>query len=248
MADPDWLGTAADVLAEADPVRARSLLTDALVERTHAGLVSRITLSDRDPLHVEMEVSGSMYHPGPEMWPGATQIRAHPLNAYLVDSGDTAPTLLPDVMANGWPMDETGYAVMRDLRLSEEQLSVVVGAPGAPYDGWVLVAEEAFRPAEVEEVTAVQPLLRGLDAHVRLLARAVRGQAPDADTPGLSPRERVVLTLLAEGRTAEAMARRLGISPRTVHKHQEHLYRKLGAVDRLSAVLAAQRRGLLPHG
>jgi hypothetical protein len=30
-----------------------------------------------------------------------------------------------------------------------------------------------------------------------------------------------------------------------VHKHQENLYRKLGAVDRLSAVLEAQRAGLL---
>ncbi|MGO2809736.1 LuxR C-terminal-related transcriptional regulator [Glutamicibacter arilaitensis] len=35
------------------------------------------------------------------------------------------------------------------------------------------------------------------------------------------------------------------ISPRAVHKHQENLYRKLGAVDRLSAVLRAQQCGLL---
>ena len=43
-----------------------------------------------------------------------------------------------------------------------------------------------------------------------------------------------------------AIGIRLGISPRTVHKHQEHLYRKLGAVDRLSAVLRAQEAGVLP--
>ena len=58
--------------------------------------------------------------------------------------------------------------------------------------------------------------------------------------PALTPRERVVLELLATGSTAEGVAARLAISPRTVHKHQEHLYRKLGACDRLSAVLAAQ--------
>ena len=45
--------------------------------------------------------------------------------------------------------------------------------------------------------------------------------------------------------TVEGLAARLSISPRTVHKHQEHLYRKLGAVDRLSAVLSAQRLGLI---
>lgn len=65
------------------------------------------------------------------------------------------------------------------------------------------------------------------------------------ETAGLTPRELVVLGLLARGRTAGAIAARLGISARTVHKHQEHLYRKLGAVDRLSAVLRAQEAGVL---
>jgi ATP/maltotriose-dependent transcriptional regulator MalT len=62
----------------------------------------------------------------------------------------------------------------------------------------------------------------------------------------LTARELVVLTLLAEGLTATAIAHRLNISPRTVHKHQENLYRKLGTADRLAAVLRAQRLGLLP--
>lgn len=42
------------------------------------------------------------------------------------------------------------------------------------------------------------------------------------------------------------MARRLGISARTVHKHLQNLYRKLGTADRLGAVLRAQQAGLLP--
>jgi DNA-binding NarL/FixJ family response regulator len=52
--------------------------------------------------------------------------------------------------------------------------------------------------------------------------------------------------MLAAGSTAEGIAARLAISPRTVHKHQENLYRKLGACDRLSAVLSAQQLGLVP--
>lgn len=51
----------------------------------------------------------------------------------------------------------------------------------------------------------------------------------------------------ATGSIVEAIARRLLISPRTVHKHQQNLYRKLGAIDRLSAVLRAQEAGLLPQ-
>ena len=52
--------------------------------------------------------------------------------------------------------------------------------------------------------------------------------------------------MLAEGLTASAAARRLGCSPRTVHKHIGNLYRKLSVRDRLQAVLEAQQRGLLP--
>ncbi len=54
--------------------------------------------------------------------------------------------------------------------------------------------------------------------------------------------------LLERGRTAEAIAHDLGISPRTVHKHLENLYRKLGVGDRLRAVAVAREAGLLaPH-
>jgi predicted acyl esterase len=41
------------------------------------------------------------------------------------------------------------------------------------------------------------------------------------------------------------IALRLQISPRTVHKHLENLYTKLGVRDRLQAVIVAQRNGLL---
>ena len=61
----------------------------------------------------------------------------------------------------------------------------------------------------------------------------------------LTPRERIVLDHIARGATVDGIAARMAISRRTVHKHQEHLYRKLGAVDRLSAVLSAQRLGLI---
>jgi DNA-binding NarL/FixJ family response regulator len=53
----------------------------------------------------------------------------------------------------------------------------------------------------------------------------------------LTARERAVLALLSEGMTAVAIAHRLAISPRTVHKHLENIYAKLGVTDRLGAVL-----------
>jgi DNA-binding NarL/FixJ family response regulator len=61
----------------------------------------------------------------------------------------------------------------------------------------------------------------------------------------LTPREHAVLDHLSAGLTAKAIARRLAISPRTVNKHLESTYRKLGARDRLTATLTAQRLGLI---
>ncbi|WP_228973016.1 helix-turn-helix domain-containing protein [Streptomyces sp. DH12] len=71
------------------------------------------------------------------------------------------------------------------------------------------------------------------------------GPAGGAGCAPLTGREATVLRMLSEGLPAAAMARRLGISVRTVHKHLENLYRKLGTADRLGAVLRAQRAGLL---
>jgi DNA-binding CsgD family transcriptional regulator len=76
-----------------------------------------------------------------------------------------------------------------------------------------------------------------------LETRSLAEEAPH--TVGLTQRERQILVLLGEGLTAQAIARRLTLSPRTVAKHQERMYRKLGTSDRLTTVLQAQRLGLL---
>lgn len=60
----------------------------------------------------------------------------------------------------------------------------------------------------------------------------------------LTAREAEVLTLLSEGSTAWATARRLQVSPATVRKHLEHLYRELEVQDRLSAGNRGRELGL----
>ncbi|GAA5027006.1 LuxR C-terminal-related transcriptional regulator [Microbacterium fluvii] len=67
--------------------------------------------------------------------------------------------------------------------------------------------------------------------------------APGA--PALTGRELEVLRLMAQGLIARAIATRLAVSPRTVHKHLANVYRKLDAHDRLIAVRTAERLGLL---
>jgi DNA-binding CsgD family transcriptional regulator len=55
----------------------------------------------------------------------------------------------------------------------------------------------------------------------------------------LTDREIRILRLAALGRTNSAIAHALDISPRTVAKHLEHIYRKLDVTSRTSAVFAA---------
>jgi len=61
------------------------------------------------------------------------------------------------------------------------------------------------------------------------------------DLARLTPREREVLDLIAEGMTNKEIARKLGIGPGTVKAHVEKLIAKLGVADRTQAAVFAAR-------
>jgi DNA-binding CsgD family transcriptional regulator len=69
--------------------------------------------------------------------------------------------------------------------------------------------------------------------------------APAADDVLLTPRELEVPTLLAEGMSNKAIARRLGISVHTAKFHVGALIDKLDAVGRTDAVAHAARRRVI---
>jgi DNA-binding CsgD family transcriptional regulator len=75
--------------------------------------------------------------------------------------------------------------------------------------------------------------------------RRAAAQLSAAKELGLSERELEVLQLLAQGLLATSIASRLGLSPRTVHKHLGNIYEKMGVHDRLVAVQLARRNGLV---
>ena len=61
----------------------------------------------------------------------------------------------------------------------------------------------------------------------------------------LSPREREVLALLAEGRSVPTIAKSMFVSPSTAKTYVARLYEKLGACNRAQAIMAALRLGLI---
>jgi DNA-binding NarL/FixJ family response regulator len=68
---------------------------------------------------------------------------------------------------------------------------------------------------------------------------------PDAHET-LTPRQREVLQLAAEGKTTAEIAARLNISPRTVENHRATLMQSLGLQNQTELIRHAVRHGLLP--
>ncbi|TMK41349.1 MAG: response regulator transcription factor [Actinobacteria bacterium] len=60
----------------------------------------------------------------------------------------------------------------------------------------------------------------------------------------LTPRERDVLVLLAEGRTNKEVAAALFISDKTASAHVSHILAKLGVRSRVGAVAVAHQVGM----
>ncbi|QSQ11663.1 response regulator transcription factor [Myxococcus landrumensis] len=83
-------------------------------------------------------------------------------------------------------------------------------------------------------------------ADVRAAPRSAPAQASHAPGPeALTPREREVLALLAEGLSNKAIADRLAISEHTAKFHVNAVLAKLGVQRRTEAVVRAARMGLV---
>jgi DNA-binding NarL/FixJ family response regulator len=76
------------------------------------------------------------------------------------------------------------------------------------------------------------------------VAEAVRRPA-SPEAPTLSPREREVLQLVAEGKTTKEVAAILGVSPKTADAHRTRLMQKLDLHDVASLTRYAIRQGVI---
>ncbi len=68
--------------------------------------------------------------------------------------------------------------------------------------------------------------------------------ASDPIFPDLTPREREILELTAQGLTNVEIAQRLVISPQTVSNHISRIFSKLQIADRAQAIVRAREAGL----
>lgn len=116
---------------------------------------------------------------------------------------------------------------------------------------WMSAAEEASLSLnDGERRLQFSRLGPGAGGEQRLLVQA-RRHVPEPDALGralkLTPREAEVLHWVALGKTNTEVGGVLGMSPRTVNKHLEHIFVKLGVETRTAAATVALNKGRASH-
>ena len=189
--------------------------------------------------------------PGPLGGGERERVRLHPyLSERMVQQ---SPSLLPlgslavqvreRLDGSGYPRGLTGAALSAPSRLLAVADAYQSMTEPRPYRA-ALGADEAARLLRAE-VDAGRLDAAAVDAVLTATGHRVprRREGP----AGLTAREIEVLQLLARGRSNKEIARQLVIAHKTAGNHVEHIYAKIGAVNRAGASLFAVQHGLLPE-
>jgi DNA-binding NarL/FixJ family response regulator len=130
--------------------------------------------------------------------------------------------------------------VMLSMHSGIEHVTRALQAGAAGY----LLKDSAGREI-IEAVRAVHAGRRYLSPPVaEIVAQHVRSGSPGSPLDLLSPRERQILQLVAEGRTSAAIAATLHLSPKTVETYRSRMMDKLEVADVTGLVKFAIRHGL----
>jgi DNA-binding NarL/FixJ family response regulator len=174
------------------------------------------------------------------------------------DGGEAAVGLAaeakPDVLLLDMSMpDIDGIEVTRRLATASPDTRVVlftsfsdreqiIRALDAGAIGYLLkdAEPEAIRDAIRAAARGEAPLAPKAAAAL-LASRSERGVTDGVE---LTPRERDVLELVIAGDANKQIARKLGISEKTVKGHLTNLFQRIGVADRTQAALWAERNGI----
>jgi DNA-binding CsgD family transcriptional regulator len=174
---------------------------------------------------------GARMHPG---WEHCLQHRA-------------APFAVSDIVSDRVWQSTEAAVLMRPYWGRQYQFAIPIYNPAIPTMFWAWVFARSgrdFTERHRRVAQLVRPVLSQVSRHhAAALPYGIDDRG--APAPRLTDRERVILRLLDRGQTADRIGHWLNISPRTVHKHVEHLYRKLEVHDRREAVQRALALGML---
>ena len=161
-----------------------------------------------------------------------------------------AEELTPDVVLMDLSMPGmNGVEATALIRAQDPSISILVLTSLAD-KSWIMEAVEAgadgylLKHAEPEVILdGIREVLRGGSPLDPRAARAVlSSRHADVQPAVLTDREEEVLRLVTQGLPNKSIARRLGISERTVKAHLTHIFQRVGVTDRTQAALWATRR------
>jgi DNA-binding NarL/FixJ family response regulator len=153
---------------------------------------------------------------------------------------------LPDgsgLEVNRWIARDHPDARVVVLTMSEDHHATIA----AIRDGAVGYIVKGADPNRVEHV--IRSVMAGDVVLEHGVARAItelaqlRTTQSSSPFPQLSRRELDILELVARGMDNQAIARDLGLTPKTVRNHVSNVLAKLNAGDRAQAIVLARRRG-----
>ena len=203
------------------------MLCDALAQEGYTVLVARDGRQALDRLDVVVPdailLDGVM--PGLSGFETCQRIKAHPQGEAVPVIFMTGLSETADIVA-GFDAGGVDY-VVKPLRIEEVLARLNTHVRNA----------RAAREARA----AVQ---RASDASSAFSVAAAAASAASAERlshAALTPREIEVLTWLARGKTNRDIADILGMSHRTVNKHLEHIFEKLGVETRAAAAALASQ-------
>jgi two-component system response regulator NreC len=171
---------------------------------------------------------------------------------------ELAESLQPDVVLMDITMPEMdGLEATRQLKARFPQINVLVLTMHRSDDyffemlklgasGYILKGAKTS-----ELINAIRVVQQGqVFLYPSMTQKLVQGYLQLADwenerEPALSPREKEIFQLLAEGYTNKEIAEKLVISPSTVHSHRGNLMDKLGLNNRRELLQYARKRGLI---
>ncbi|MHA6758490.1 helix-turn-helix transcriptional regulator [Streptacidiphilus sp. PAMC 29251] len=127
-------------------------------------------------------------------------------------------------------------------------------APTLPIRMIISDRRRAVLPIDTSDARAGAVVLEGVGTVTALCAlfegvwesATPLGAAPARDMNGMPPQEAETMRLLAQGLTDEAIAKRLGVSPRTARRIAAELLNDLEAHSRFQAGVHAVQNGWLP--
>ena len=171
----------------------------------------------------------------------ARHVHEHPLVNHYRSSTLTEPVKISDFLSRA-DLHRTGLysEFFRELSV-EHQIAIRLPGPRRHVIGVALSRTRFdFTENERDLLGVMQAPLATALGRARTRHQARHLLSSHADELGeLTDREVQVLQFVALGHTSAAIGRRLDISARTVTKHLEHIYRKLGVASRAHAVARA---------